>query len=65
MMYEDFVPERLAKLRALKGVSARDIFLFDIDKLKHWPAFPAAGRGASAAYSARRLWTERENIVSV
>ena len=27
MMYEDFVPERLAKLRALKGVSARDMSL--------------------------------------
>ena len=26
-MYEDFVPERLAKLRALKGVSARDMSL--------------------------------------
>ena len=44
---------------------AGGVFLFDVDKLKHWPAFPAAGRGASAAYSARRLWTERENIVSV
>ena len=27
MMYEDFVPERLAKLRVLKGVSARDMSL--------------------------------------
>ena len=27
VMYEDFVPERLAKLRALKGVSARDMSL--------------------------------------
>ena len=27
MMYEDFVPERLAKLRALNGVSARDMSL--------------------------------------
>lgn len=27
MMYGDFVPERLAKLRALKGVSARDMSL--------------------------------------
>lgn len=27
MMYEDFVPERLAKLRAQKGVSARDMSL--------------------------------------
>ena len=44
---------------------AGGVFLFDVDKLKHWPAFPAAGRGASAAYSARRLWTERENVVSV
>ena len=44
---------------------AGGIFFFDVDKLKHWPAFPAAGRGASAAYSARRLWTERENVVSV
>lgn len=26
-MYEDFVPERLAKLRAQKGVSARDMSL--------------------------------------
>lgn len=26
-MYEDFVPERLAKLRTLKGVSARDMSL--------------------------------------
>ena len=24
-MYEDFVPERLAKLRTQKGVSARDM----------------------------------------
>ena len=27
MMYEDFVPERLAKLRTRKGVSARDMSL--------------------------------------
>lgn len=27
LMYEDFVPERLAKLRAQKGVSARDMSL--------------------------------------
>ncbi len=27
MMYEEFFPERLAKLRALKGVSARDMSL--------------------------------------
>ena len=27
MMYEDFVPERLAKLRLQKGVSARDMSL--------------------------------------
>lgn len=27
MMYEDFVPERLAKLRTQKGVSARDMSL--------------------------------------
>ena len=26
-MYEDFVPERIAKLRTLKGVSARDMSL--------------------------------------
>ena len=26
-MYEDFVPERLAKLRTQKGVSARDMSL--------------------------------------
>ncbi len=26
-MYEDFVPERLSKLRAIKGVSARDMSL--------------------------------------
>ena len=27
MVYEDFVPERLAKLRMQKGVSARDMSL--------------------------------------
>ena len=27
MMYEDFVPERIAKLRTQKGVSARDMSL--------------------------------------
>ena len=27
MLYEDFVPERLAKLRIQKGVSARDMSL--------------------------------------
>lgn len=27
MVYEDFVPERLAKLRMQKGVSARDIVI--------------------------------------
>ena len=26
-MYEDFLPERLAKLRTQKGISARDMFL--------------------------------------
>ena len=25
---------------------AGGVFLFDIDKLKHWPAFPAAERGS-------------------
>ena len=29
MVYEDFVPERLAKLRMQKGVSARDMSLSD------------------------------------
>ena len=35
-MYEDFVPERLAKLRTQKGVSARDyVFIVRSGKQLH------------------------------
>lgn len=45
-MYEDFVPERLAKLRTQKGVSARDMslslgqannYINNIENKSHFP----------------------------
>lgn len=45
-MYEDFVPERLAKLRTQKGVSARDMslslgqannYINNIENKNHFP----------------------------
>lgn len=50
MMYEDFVPERLAKLRTLKGVSARDMslslgqannYINNIENKKSLPSMPS------------------------
>ncbi len=50
MMYEDFVPERLAKLRTRKGVSARDMslslgqannYINNIENKKSLPSMPS------------------------
>ena len=50
MMYENFVPERLAKLRTLKGVSARDMslslgqannYINNIENKKSLPSMPS------------------------
>ena len=50
MMYEDFVPERLAKLRTRKGVSARDMslslgqtnnYINNIESKKSLPSMPS------------------------
>ena len=50
-MYEDFVPERLAKLRTQKGVSARDMslslgqannYINNIENKKSLPAMPVS-----------------------
>lgn len=50
MMYEDFVPERLAKLRIRKGVSARDMslslgqahnYINNIENKKSLPSMPS------------------------
>ena len=37
-MYEDFVPERIAKLRTQKGVSARDIEYLGVTPLEFFDA---------------------------
>ena len=50
MMYENFVPERLAKLRTQKGVSARDMslslgqannYINNIENKKSLPSMPS------------------------
>ena len=50
MMYENFVPERLAKLRTRKGVSARDMslslgqennYINNIENKKSLPSMPS------------------------
>lgn len=50
MMYEDFVPKRLAKLRTRKGVSARDMslslgqtnnYINNIENKKSLPSMPS------------------------
>lgn len=56
-MYEDFVPERLAKLRTQKGVSARDMslslgqannYINNIENKKSLPAMQSFFYGSTA-----------------
>ncbi len=69
MIYEDFVPERLAKLRTRKGVSARDMslslgqannYINNIENKNHFPPCRPFSISVNTKVSRRRNFLMKE-----